>query len=110
MRGRAADAYLGPAWLLFVLGTLVLPAEASASRPIAVPLAVACAGLWWVGALVIRGRAKLPAAWVERAKRPLSSRSLLLLGAAVGPVLSYFVLACLRVVAYGPTERPGGEP
>jgi hypothetical protein len=99
---RAAEAWSGPLWLLCVAASLVLPGESGPARMISVALMAASAGAWVTGSMVVAGRLPLPRSWVDQAKRPLSSRALLLMGAAIGPILSFFVLACLRVIAYGP--------
>lgn len=105
---RAAETWSGPVWLLCVAASLVGPEASWPARLISIALMSTTAGLWVTGRMVVHGRIPLPRSWVDRAKRPLSSRTLLLMGALIGPILSFFVLACLRVVAYGP--RPGGPP
>lgn len=92
------------AWLAIVVASLLIPDEAGGSRAVTLGVIAACAAIWGGGAAAIRGRSRLPRSWVDRAKRPLSPTQLLVLGAAVGPILSYFFLACLRVLAYGPGD------
>lgn len=98
---------LAAAWCAAVVASLVLPREAAASRPLALALAAVAAAAWALAAAVHVGRVPLPASWRDRARRPLSSRTLLLLGAAVGPVLLLFLLTCLRSIAsaHRPPDR-----
>lgn len=88
-----------------MLASLVLPREAEATRWSAVVGAACLAAVWALAAGVVAGSVRVPAPVMSRARRPLSTRSLLLLGAAVGPAISFFVLACLRVIALDPEER-----
>ena len=90
------------AWLAAVLASLLAAPE---TRAAAVAVAALCAAAWALAWAVLTGRVPLPASVSARARRPLSTRSLLLLGAAVGPSISFFVLACLRVLALSPEER-----
>jgi len=93
------------AWSAAVLASLVMPREAEGTRWPAVVAAGGLAAAWMLVAGVVSGSVRVPGPVMSRARRPLSTRSLLLLGAAVGPAISFFVLACLRVIALDPEER-----
>lgn len=100
MPSPSVDAYAA-LWCAAVLASVILPSEALPTRTPALLLTAAAMGAWSGASALYAGRLVLPPRWRAWARRPRSSRTLLILGAAVGPSLLLFTLACLRVVANG---------